>query len=117
VLLAACAAFVAAVTLGLPGSGCLNPRPEEVPGADANLFEPAMVERETCEDNPLLAGCDLPDEDINGAPVEAPAPNPTDLDGPEPESPPPGDAPEAGASAGGAGGGDAGSDVQDAGAP
>jgi mono/diheme cytochrome c family protein len=34
--------------------------------------------RETCEDNPLLAGCDLPEEDIDGNPIpdrEEPAPS------------------------------------------
>jgi hypothetical protein len=28
---------------------------------------------ETCDDNPLLAGCDLPDEDINGNPISVEA--------------------------------------------
>jgi mono/diheme cytochrome c family protein len=44
--------------------------------------------RETCEDNPLLAGCDLPDEDITGAPIpDRPAdPAPVDpADGPSAE--------------------------------
>jgi hypothetical protein len=29
--------------------------------------------RETCEDNPLLAGCDLPDTDVNGNPINVEA--------------------------------------------
>jgi hypothetical protein len=32
-----------------------------------------LVERETCDDNPLLAGCDLPDQDINGSPISVEA--------------------------------------------
>jgi mono/diheme cytochrome c family protein len=36
--------------------------------------EAVPVERETCEDNPLLAGCDLPEEDINGDPIDVPEP-------------------------------------------
>jgi mono/diheme cytochrome c family protein len=44
--------------------------------------------RETCEDNPLLAGCDLPDQDINGdpiAPPEQPASDPGDNQDPDNE--------------------------------
>jgi hypothetical protein len=115
-LLAACAALVAAIALGVPGSGCLNPRPEELPsGSDPDLLPATEPMRETCEDNPLLAGCDLPDEDINGNPIDAP---PADLNDPGAPEPQPSSTPEAGASTSGAGGGDAGSDVPaDAGAP
>jgi mono/diheme cytochrome c family protein len=45
---------------------------------------PTTPIRETCEDNPLLAGCDLPETDINDNPIdrpEQPAPDP----GAEPE--------------------------------
>jgi hypothetical protein len=74
-LLAACAALVFALALGVPGSGCLNPRPEELPsgsGSDSPLYGleasgPTPM-RQTCEDNPLLAGCDLPETDINEEP-------------------------------------------------
>src|SRR5688572_18419146 len=40
-----------------------------------------LPERETCEDNPLLADCPLPADDINGDPLpprEDPAPTPSD---------------------------------------
>lgn len=124
-LLAACAAFIAVVALGLPGSGCLNPRPEELPSADStqpNSPDPALSPiRETCDDNPLLAGCDLPDQDINADPVSddgatSPGETPSNLGGesaPEPAAP--GDeAPSGGDGAGG----DAGADnPADAGAP
>lgn len=111
---------MAAVALGLPGSGCLNPRPEELPSAEAsrpNADFGAGPVRETCSDNPLLAGCDLPPTDINDEPVsETPAPgtesNVVDDGTPEPAAP--GD--EAAGPAGGGGGGDAGTPA-DAGAP
>jgi mono/diheme cytochrome c family protein len=53
----------------------------------ATPVEPA-VERpraETCEDNPLLAGCELPDEDVRGNPIEPqePADDPADQGSPE----------------------------------
>ena len=59
-----------AVALGsfLQLSGCLNPRPEELPSA--SQLEPVVPDgvRETCESNPLLTGCDLPESDIDDAP-------------------------------------------------
>jgi hypothetical protein len=123
-LLAACATFMAVVALGLPGSGCLNPRPEELPSADftqPNTPDESLTPiRETCDDNPLLAGCDLPEQDINADPVSddgaSPGEPPANLGGesaPEPTAP--GDeAPSGGDGAGG----DAGADTPaDAGAP
>jgi hypothetical protein len=120
-LLAACAAFMVVVALGVPGSGCLNPRPEELPSADAQQNNtPDAPIRETCDDNPLLAGCELPDQDINAAPADegdspTPSETPSNLGGqgaPEPAAP--GDE----APASGAAGGDAGADTPaDAGAP
>jgi hypothetical protein len=109
------------VALGLPGSGCLNPRPEELPSTQFSLpDEPTPVEpvRETCDDNALLGGCSLPPSDINDDPIEAPpSQTPDNLNG---EGAPQAQ-PAAGSEMGGAGGGgdgDAGSDVPaDAGAP
>jgi hypothetical protein len=117
-LLAAFAAVVAFVGLAVPGSGCLNPRPEELPssgpsGVDDDVAAPV---RETCDDNPLLAGCDLPETDIEENTLT-----------PEPTAPPPslGSAPDSeedtapSPGAAGAGAGDAGSDdtPADAGTP
>jgi hypothetical protein len=129
-LLAACAAFMVVVGLGFPGSGCLNPRPEELPSADLtqpNSPDPGSAPiRETCDDNPLLAGCDLPDQDINDSPVsEPPADTAGNLGEGSPEPTAPGDAPSGGdngAGGDGAGGDGAGSDAgadmpADAGAP
>jgi hypothetical protein len=122
-LLAACAAFMVVVGLGFPGSGCLNPRPEELPSADLTVpntpgLEPAPT-RETCDDNPLLADCALPEADINAAPAdESDAPPPgesTSISEGAAQPGAPGDEP-----AGGGGGseGDAGTDIPaDAGAP
>jgi hypothetical protein len=59
--------------------GCLNPRPEELPSHEDLPTEPEparSVERESCEDNPLLAGCSLPDQDINANPISPPAAEP-----------------------------------------
>lgn len=88
--LAALAALVTVVALGLPGSGCLNPRPEELPSAEDN--QPLAPVRETCDDNPLLAGCSLPEQDISGDPIPAPAPAASDplsgaSDNDEPDAP------------------------------
>ena len=46
-------------------SGCLNPRPDDYPSgssgdSDSSNDTPVVVERETCEDNPLLAECAPP---------------------------------------------------------
>jgi hypothetical protein len=122
-LLAACAAFVVAVALGFPGSGCLNPRPEELPSADFGAPGTPPPVRDTCDDHPLLGDCDLPAQDINGEPLPSgssedeaaprdPAPVDVDANGASGPSAP---GEEAGA---GGGGGDAGSDSPaDAGAP
>jgi hypothetical protein len=81
-LLAACAAFMVVVALGFPGSGCLNPRPEELPSTysieGAPGPDPAPT-RETCDDNPLLGDCELPEADVNAAPAD------------ESDAPPPGE--------------------------
>jgi hypothetical protein len=64
--------------------GCLNPRPEELPStldvepiAADPVAGPGPV-RETCSDNPYLAGCAAPDEGVSNpassAPEAAPAP-------------------------------------------
>lgn len=48
-------------------------------GSEEENDEPDVAApiRETCEDNPLLAGCDLPDEDINNNPIpDRPEPTP-----------------------------------------
>jgi hypothetical protein len=121
-LLAACAAFLAVVALGLPGSGCLNPRPEELPSADFGLPGMAPPERETCDDNPSLGGCELPSEDINGdvvseegRPLDDAPVDPGDSPSQDPEPSASGNPAEGAA---GAGGGDAGTDIEaDAGAP
>lgn len=124
-LLAACAAFMAVAGLGLPGSGCLNPRPEELPSdyvTEPNSAEPvAAPTRETCDDNPLLGGCELPEQDINADPVDdddAPPPSETASMAGSESSPEPA-APGEEAPVGGAGaGGDAGAETAaDAGAP
>jgi hypothetical protein len=39
-------------------------------GSDNDVAAPI---RETCDDNPLLAGCDLPETDVNGGPVNVEA--------------------------------------------
>lgn len=62
------AALAVALGLFLQLSGCLNPRPEELPSASQlDPVVPGGV-RETCENNPLLTGCELPESDINDAP-------------------------------------------------
>ena len=93
---------------------CRTDRPSRGDNAEAAPI------RETCEDNPLLAGCDLPDRDINADPIspddgaETPTTGPTDLD--NPPSPASG-TPNAG-NPGGAAPTDAGADLgPDAGAP
>jgi mono/diheme cytochrome c family protein len=47
--------------------------------------EPIVPDRDDCEDNALLAGCALPDEDINGDPIPDPPPanNPANPGSPE----------------------------------
>jgi hypothetical protein len=68
--------ITAAVELLIFIPGCLNPRPEELPSRESTqpvAPEPAPVpDRESCGDNPLLGGCELPDEDINGDPIISP---------------------------------------------
>jgi len=103
---AAFGALLAVLFAGLVGvPGCLNPRPEEDPslaldGPESDV--PGMttpVERESCEDNPFLAGCEPPgqgiDEGAAGAPPAAeespPRPEPADAGAPAP-----GDAGDAG---------------------
>jgi hypothetical protein len=63
--------------------GCLNPRPEEDPSAldladpvddsvgsnDGDAPEAAEPIRETCDDNPLLAGCEPPSESPGANPA------------------------------------------------
>lgn len=123
-LLAACAAFMVVVALGFPGSGCLNPRPEELPSAEFSLpnspeSNPAPT-RETCSDNPLLGDCELPEADINAAPAdEDDAPPPSESTGLSGESAPEPSAPGSEPAGGGGGSdGDAGTDIPaDAGAP
>jgi hypothetical protein len=69
---------LASVVLGmlLAAPGCLNPRPEEDPSVDSSEgIEPGGVKpstpiRESCDDNPYLTGCDVPDQDDNGADPE-----------------------------------------------
>ena len=111
------------VALGLPGSGCLNPRPEELPSANLLPETPesdlAPI-RETCDGNPLLVGCELPEEDINGETVsDDGVPVPGDTPGLSGETAPQPTAPADEAPGGGDGaGGDAGTDIPaDAGAP
>ena len=95
--------------------GCLNPRPEEDPSSDngapsnpavvdpgVDLDEPATPERESCDDNPLLAGCEPSAPASPGAPATSP---PQDGAGPGPADagvPPAGDAgePDAGTASG-----------------
>jgi hypothetical protein len=87
---------MAAVALGLflQLGGCLNPRPEELPSGTTSNNVPG-VERESCGSNPLLAGCELPDMDINGTPVagdgvadQSDEPGAAAPGAPAPESPP-----------------------------
>jgi hypothetical protein len=77
------ACFVAAaLELSLAVPGCLNPRPEELPSSSndqgAGNVVPLAPMADTCDDNPLLAGCgdELPDTDINGEPIAASEPSP-----------------------------------------
>jgi hypothetical protein len=99
---------VAAVALGIAVSaaipGCLNPRPEELPSTletQAVVPNPdeGGVVRETCSDNPLLAGCAPPDA-VGGLPTVS-SPNSPPL----PSAPSPQDVGDAGdGTAGDAGG-------------
>lgn len=111
-LLAALAALLVVAGLGLPGSGCLNPRPEELPSSDPEVVTPV---RETCDDNPLLVGCELPSEDVDDQPMSVPdAIEGPDLDLVDDDAPPSDPAP----GAAGASPGDAGTEPPaDAGAP
>ena len=83
--LAALAGVLLAGLVAIPG--CLNPRPEEDPSAlelaepagDGNVSEDDAapqpdVEREACDDNPLLAGCQ-PSSPAPGGSVDSPAPS------------------------------------------
>jgi hypothetical protein len=70
-------ATAAELFIAIPG--CLNPRPEELPSHEDLPTEPEparMVERESCDDNPLLSGCALPDQDVNANPISPPAAEP-----------------------------------------
>jgi hypothetical protein len=72
----ACAIWGATVWLAVALPGCLNPMPDENPSA-SNLEGVAPsppVQRETCNDNPLLAGCSLPNQDSSSTSPGAPAP-------------------------------------------
>lgn len=116
----ALASALASVVLGLllAAPGCLNPRPEEDPSVDSNESiepdgNPSSPVRETCGDNPYLAGCEGPgyeqDDAEEGTPVN---------DGATPGASDPADAP-ADVGVGDAGAADAGApaDVTDAQAP
>src|SRR5687768_13785068 len=64
--------------------GCLNPVPDEFPSG-----RPVEIERESCDDNPYLVGCepppaDAPDDLDPGSPGVAPP-----LNNQEPTTPPP----------------------------
>jgi hypothetical protein len=71
---------ISAAFIAIPG--CLNPRPEELPSMLDT--EPVVADptsgpvRETCSDNPYLAGCAAPDPGAgnaaDSAPEESPAP-------------------------------------------
>lgn len=79
-VLAAFCALLLAPLLGAPG--CLNPRPEEDPSFQVGAappgdnspgdqaVTPATPERETCSDNPLLAGCAAPSPGAPGNNLE-----------------------------------------------
>jgi hypothetical protein len=62
--------------------GCLNPRPEEdpsalqlEPGGDlAPAADTPAPERETCEDNALLAGCEPPPSAVDNGNAGSPPP-------------------------------------------
>ena len=94
---------------------------DEPAGEDQNVGgeeENVTPVRETCADNPLLAGCDLPETDSDDSPLTPePTEPPPSLGDPEPDSEEEGPAPSPGAA--GAAAGDAGADdtPADAGAP
>ena len=115
----ALASALASVALGLllAAPGCLNPRPEEDPSIDStegiepgNEDNPSAPVRESCDDNPYLAGCEAPDQDSVAEPAPA-------AGGATPGAPAPADS--SGADAPDAGAGDAGlpADATDAQAP
>lgn len=68
--------------------GCLNPRPEEDPSAldaadprgdgavgnDDGAADPLDAERETCDDNPALSGCEPPSASPGAGSVDEPPP-------------------------------------------
>lgn len=103
------AALVAAAGVWLAAPGCLNPRPEELPSYDGSSpvgAVPSGPVRESCDDNPLLAGCDSPGQDPVGAgdfwsdePAAAPEAPESDEGSPDsqPGGAPAGPAPDAGA--------------------
>jgi len=83
---AALGVLLLAALLGVPG--CLNPRPEEEPSYQVEGGGPdSDAVRETCEDNPLLAGC-APIENNDDPSVVVPSP----MDGSEPSGAAPADA-------------------------
>jgi hypothetical protein len=111
----ALASTLASVVLGmlLAAPGCLNPRPEEDPSVDSTEGivpggKPSSPVRESCDDNPLLAGCTGADQDVD----EDSAPEP----GPASGGSAPG-APEAPADVGAADAGPVDAGVTDAQAP
>ena len=71
------------LVLGVPS--CLNPVPDEFPSS-----QPVTVERESCDDNPYLVGCEPP-------PAEAPPELNPPLNGEEVTPPDEGEEPDAGA--------------------
>lgn len=106
---AALGAVVGVLLAGLLAiPGCLNPRPEEDPSAleladpqdantgsaDGDVPVASEAERETCDDNPLLSGCEpvpaSPGANVDGpppaseepaAPADAGSPNMNDAGG------------------------------------
>jgi hypothetical protein len=91
--LVCCVAAALELFFAIPG--CLNPRPEELPSSgnddgQSGPVVPLTPQRETCEDNRLLAGCadSLPDEDINGDPIAIQNPPAATVPAPVTPSPP-----------------------------
>jgi len=67
-------AFSIGFSVAVLALACGSDSADEDNGGD----EPQVPVRETCEDNPLLAGCDLPEVDVNDNPIpDRPDPTPT----------------------------------------
>lgn len=80
----ACAIWGAALWLVVP-PGCLNPMPDENPSVD-NAQAPPTVQRETCDDHPLLVGCGAPDQAsplVPSLPSQGSSEAPAEPDGPD----------------------------------